>query len=368
MKNIIFIIVILVFAGACKNINNKNQDFIIKGNITGYNDAEVVLCKYEANRLIPIDSTFMRNSKFKFKHIKLESPELFYLIIDSDQIIIEFFMDCNDIQINAEYNRGGILEVSGSKTHDEFVAFSENNLVFENKQKEIFSQKEIAMSNNNTVLSGELESMYSSVYREQINFIRSYVKENNASFVSVYITSRALADIMTLEELENLTSDLADTVKSSLYYQELKAKIEVMKRTQTGMQALDFSLADTSGTNISLSSLQGKYVLLDFSASWHGPSRKRNSELKKIRKKYGYRGFEIYQASFERDKNNWKNVIEEDKIDWICLSDIKALDSDVADLYGIRKFPTTFLLDKSGVIIINDVIVEDLDSLLTELL
>ena len=63
-----------------------------------------------------------------------------------------------------------------------------------------------------------------------------------------------------------------------------------------------------------------------------------------------------------------EKIIEADQIDWICVSDIKGLDSDLADLYGIRKFPTIFLLDKGGVIIINDVNIEELDSVLTELL
>ena len=363
-----FFLILLVFAVTCKNTNDEDQDFLIKGYITGYLEGKVVLGKYQNDRLISVDSVFMTKSKFMFKHIKVESPEIYFLIVDDDQIIIEFFMDCNDIRINADYNTGGTLEVSGSKTHDEYVAFLENNLVFENKQREIYSQKEIAMSNNDTVLLQELDSMYTNVYKEQIDFIRLYIKENNASFVSVYIASRTLADNISLEELENLTSNFADTVRSSVYYNELKDKIEDKKRIQAGMQAPDFSLTDTSGINISLSSLQGKYVLLDFSASWHRPCRSRNSELQKIRKKYRDRGFEIYQVSFERDKNQWINVIETDKIDWICVSDLKALDSDIADLYVIRKFPTTFLLDKSGVIINNDVKIEELDMILERFL
>ena len=368
MKELSVILILFVFIGACKNTHNDdNKDFLIKGYINDYPKGKVVLCKYQDNKLVPVDSVFMTKNKFKFKYIKVENPEIYYLIVDDNQIIIEFFMDCNNIQINADNNNRGFIEVEGSKTHDEYVAFLENNLVFENKQKEIHSQKEIAELNNDTVLLNELDSMYSNVYQEQIDFIRSYIKENNASFVSAFIASRTLADIVKLDELESITSNFSDTVRTSVYFKDLKDKIEIKKRTQPGMQALDFSLPDTSGTVISLSSLQGKYVLLDFSASWHEISRSRNPQFKKIRKKYKNKGFEIYQVSFERNKIQWKDVINEDKIDWICVSDIEGLNSDVEDLYGIRKLPTTFFLDKRGVIISDNVNIYELDSILASL-
>ena len=224
------------------------------------------------------------------------------------------------------------------------------------------------MSNNDTVLLAELEEDYKAVSDEQLNFIMKYVKENNSSFVSTFIASRSLADYLPLNELEKLTNNFQDTVKASVYYKELKDKIDVRKRTQEGMQAPDFSLPDTSGTNISLSSLQGKFVLLDFSASWHGTGRSRNPEFRKLYDKYKSKGFEIYQASLERNKKQWKQVIEADKINWICVSDIKGLDSDVVKLYGIRTFPINYLLDKNGIIISSDISVEELDAVLEDIL
>ena len=168
--------------------------------------------------------------------------------------------------------------------------------------------------------------------------------------------------------MEKLTNNFQDTVKTSVYYKELRDKIDIRKRTQEGMQAPDFSLPDSSGTNISLSSLQGKFVLLDFAASWHGTSRSRNPEFRKLYDKYKSKGFEIYQASLERNKKQWKQVIEADQINWICVSDIKGLDSDVVKLYGIRTFPINYLLDKNGVIISSNLSAEELDAVLEDIL
>ncbi|NPA44283.1 MAG: AhpC/TSA family protein [Chlorobi bacterium] len=368
MKKFFIIIIPILILFSCKNNEKKEKDFLVKGYITGYFEGKVVLSKYDDGHLVPIDSVWMTKNQFKFKHVKVNTPELYYIIVDDGEIIIEFFMEQNDIQINADYNTKENLEVEGSKTHDEYVSFLENNVVFENKQSRIYEQKELAMSNNDTSLLSQLEKEYASVADEQISFIKKYVNENNNSFVSVFIASRSLADYLDLNELEKLKDNFTDTIKSSIYFKELQDKIAVRKRTQIGMQAPDFTLADTSGNNISLSSLQGKYVLLDFAASWHGISRSRNHELNKIYKKYNKKGFEILQVSFERNMKQWKNVLDADNVKWICVSDIKALDSDIIKLYGIRKLPTNFLLDKQGKIIYSNLSPEKLNEVLKNLL
>ncbi|MCF6366245.1 MAG: AhpC/TSA family protein [Bacteroidales bacterium] len=368
MKKLIILIISFLVFFSCKNSYKKENDYLIKGYITGYFEGKVVLGKYLDGKLVTIDSLFMTKSKFKFKHVKINTPELYYLIVDDGQIIIEFFMEPNHVQVNADYNKQGMVEVQGSKTHAEYVAFLENNVVFENKQSKIYEQKDIAMSNNDTALLTELETDFRAVSEEQMNFILKYVKENNESFVSTFIASRSLADYLPLNELEKITENFKDTVRTSVYYKELSDKIEVRKRTQDGMQAPDFSLPDTSETNISLSSLQGKYVLLDFAASWHGLSRSRNPEYKKLYDKFKPKGFEIFQACLERNKKQWKQVIEADKINWICVSDIKGLDSDVVKLYGIRTFPVNYLLDKNGKIIGSNLSAEELDEILKDIL
>jgi peroxiredoxin len=368
MKRSIYLLLLIILLFSCKNSGERSEGYLIKGYITGYFTGKVVLAKYKDNKMISIDSTLMKKSRFKFKEVKIDHPELLYLIIDDGNIVIEFFADKNHMQINADYNKGNMLEVQGSKAHSEYVSFLENNVVFENKQKEIYDQKDIAVSNNDTAMLALLDSMFSATYREQMNFIYSYVNENTNSFVSAFIASRSLADHITLDQLESISNNFSDSVRSSIYYKELTDKIEVRKLTQEGMQAPDFSLPDTTGHLISLSSLQGKFVLLDFSAGWHGPSRSRHSELGDLYEKYASKGFEIFQVGFERNKVEWQNVIAADKIKWICVSDIKGLDSELVNLYGIRSLPRSFLLDRSGVIISKDLSTEELDMLLDRIL
>lgn len=368
MNKLLIIIIPILFLFSCKNTEKNEKDYSVKGYITGYFEGKVVLSKYDEGKLEAIDSVYMTKSGFKFKHVKIKTPELYYLIVDDGKIIIEFFMEQHDIQVNADYNNKGLLEVQGSKSHDEYLSFLQNNVVFENKQSKIYEQKELAMSNNDTSLLVQLSNNYKDVADEQFNFIKQYVLENDSSFVSAFIASRSLANELSLKDLETITANFKDTIKSSIYYKELINIIEIRKRTQVGVQAPDFSLPDTASVNISLSSLQGKYVFLDFSASWHGVSRSRNPELNIIYKKYKNKGFEIYQASLERNMQQWKNIIKADKINWICVSDIKGLESDIIKLYGIKVLPTNFLLDKNGTIIKTNLTPYDLELYLASVL
>jgi thiol-disulfide isomerase/thioredoxin len=122
-------------------------------------------------------------------------------------------------------------------------------------------------------------------------------------------------------------------------------------RLSKGSIAPEISLQDPEGDTISLSSLRGKYVLLDFWASWCSPCRGENPNLVNIYKKYHADGFEIYQVSLDRKRNDWLKAIEKDKLTWIHVSDLKMWNSVVVPIYQIGGIPMNFLLDPEGRII-----------------
>ncbi len=349
MKKILFLIIPVFLFLSCKQ-DKKEKDYLIKAYITGYFDGEVVLNKVRNGKLLPIDSLHMKKSKFKFKHVKIKTPEMFWFVIDKGNFVVQFFADPHDMQINADYNTGK-SEVEGSKTHAEYVSFLETNTVYENKLKKINEQKNIAYENNDTVLLKNLDSATAGILNEQIDFTKKYCYEHNKSYVSLYLTLSNLADYLSLPDLENVFNHFSDTLKTSPYYAELKDFISLRKNVQPGKQAPDFALPDTSGTTVSLSSLQGNYVLLAFSASWNGWCRADNKILSDLYGKYHKKGFEIYQVFAEQNKQQWKNIIQSDKIYWTAVSDIKGLDSEVLHLYTVRKLPQYFLTDKNGIII-----------------
>jgi len=131
----------------------------------------------------------------------------------------------------------------------------------------------------------------------------------------------------------------------------IEAQAATLRTFTTGAEAPLFAGPDPEGNEISLESLRGKVVLLDFWASWCGPCRKENPNVVKIYNKYKEKGFEILGVSLDRTKSRWVQAIEADKLTWLHVSDLKGWKSAYGRLYGVSSIPQTVLLDKEGKII-----------------
>jgi peroxiredoxin len=137
---------------------------------------------------------------------------------------------------------------------------------------------------------------------------------------------------------------------------------------EIGMLAPDIELPSPEGKMISLKSLRGKYVLVDFWASWCPPCRDENQHTVEIYNKYKGKDFEIYGVSLDNKMERWKNAIQDDGITWVQVSDLKYWDSPTAAMYGINGIPFTLLLNKEGRIIEVNIFGSDLEEKLESLI
>ena len=124
-----------------------------------------------------------------------------------------------------------------------------------------------------------------------------------------------------------------------------------MKLTAVGEIAPDFTQNDPDGKPVKLSDFRGKYVLVDFWASWCGPCRAENPNVVAAFNKYKGKNFTILGVSLDRERDPWLKAITDDKLTWTHVSDIKYWDNEVAKMYGVRSIPANFLLDKTGKIV-----------------
>lgn len=147
----------------------------------------------------------------------------------------------------------------------------------------------------------------------------------------------------------NQNPDIAQSLTQQLA--QVKAEVEKAQSTAVGKIAPDFTQNQVDGTAMNLSDLRGKVVLVDFWASWCRPCRKANPEVVALYNKYKDQDFEIIGVSLDRNKGAWEKAIEVDKLTWYHVSDLKGWQNAVAQLYGVRSVPQTFLLDAEGRII-----------------
>jgi peroxiredoxin len=198
--------------------------------------------------------------------------------------------------------------------------------------------------------------------------LKSFLEQNKASFVNFFVLSQIGGYTPDVAEIEPLFQSLAPSLKNSAEGKAFAEKVVSLKAVSIGSTAPDFTQNDIKGNPVKLSSLRGKYVLVDFWASWCGPCRHENPVVVEAYNQFKDKNFTILGVSLDNAKANWEKAIAADKLDWTQVSDLKGWQNEVAALYGVQSIPQNFLLDPQGKIIAKNLRGEELKSKLGELI
>ncbi|RAK70142.1 TlpA disulfide reductase family protein [Hymenobacter edaphi] len=198
-----------------------------------------------------------------------------------------------------------------------------------------------------------LEARFMTTQARNTGALKSLIRRNPTSVVSAF----ALGTPQIFNADENFT--FADSVATQLrkaqpdsrYTKALVQTLEPLRKTAIGTVAPDIQLTNPAGKVVSLSSLRGQYVLLDFWASWCGPCRQENPNVVKTYEQYKNKKFTVYGVSLDQDKGKWEKAIQADGLTWTHVSDLKGWQSAAGQAYGVQSIPMNFLLDPQGRII-----------------
>jgi len=370
MKKVLFIVLgSAMFLGACDAFkSDKNPAYTIDATIRGVEDStSIFLYVRKDGEMTILDTVALKNSKAQFKGV-VESPEMMYINIGTTNKAINLFVENAKIQISAHADSLDKVIVTGSKTQDDFIAFRKALEPIEQRSNDLNQRYQVAMATGDTAAIRQIQIDADQLYPDQTAAITTFIGSKNGSFLTPYIIKNYLVFEMEVEQLDSMLSKLDTTLYHSPDYKFLAERVAVMQKVAIGQPALDFALVDPAGIPVPISSFKGKYLLIDFWASWCGPCRRENPNVVKLYNDFNDKGFEIIGVSFDDDRDKWLKAIEDDKLTWAHVSDLQGWGCEAGKLYAVNSIPATVLLNREGVIIAKNLRGDALRKKLEELL
>lgn len=349
--NVLLFISFLIFLSCGENPSNGTEKIKISVKIDGSgNYDEVRLQKVNSDYSIElVESANFVEDEIEFNIFVFEST-LFRLDF-MGYTSLDLILDKSDVDIFVD-DSNSLFEFTVNGSDDtEILKSIENKITnYRSEIRELNINFVEASQNRDFELVNSIQSEFDFKKNQFELSLKDYLSSAKSS-LAVLVT----ADYLDIEEnlifWETIYNNYTEEFKDNSYFKNFENKLIKIKSISIGSVAPDIILNDTSGVPISLASLRGKYVLLDFWAAWCRPCREENPNIVENYNNYKSYGFDVYQVSLDRTKEDWVRGIKQDKLPWINVSDLKYYQSEAAELYNVDRIPSAFLLDPVGKII-----------------
>lgn len=352
--------------------------FTIIGKLDDTIDNRKVILTYRNDDKEYTDSVVVSKGHFRIKgktdevtkaNIKLSTGKAASEKITFDELFNmdeqSFFLTNTKIKI-----RGGSLKtamIKGGAEQREYLIYKSQTVPMLDSIRSLRKQLYASKKNGNPMHTIGMDNLLDSLETVLSDRKERFIREHSDSYVALDLLAQRSKEIST-PEFEALFKQLNDNIRNTSLGMEIQKKIDAVKASTVGKQAMDFEVEDINGDKITLTSYIGKYVLLDFWASWCMPCRAENPILKQAYENFSAYNFDILSVSLDTKRALWERAIHEDGLPWKQVSDLKGAKSPIALGYGISAIPQNFLIDPTGKIIAKNLRGEDLEKKLKYLL
>lgn len=343
-----------------------NAQNVISGTVSGADGRKIYLFDDADNN--PDDSTVLQKGQFSFTIKQPSEPSVFALILEGTDQPLLFVPGPTPQQLTLSADKFPIA--TAVKGNDNTKALQEYQVQFQP-----LIQRAHALNQEASGISGDDEAAKEAFRKKAgvfsddvIKTGKTFVQQHPKALASMWMLINELRPRLKPDEFAGLFAGLDKSLQTGKYGQSVSQYIRSQKLSGIGEMADDFSQGDVDGKAIKLSSFRGKYVLVDFWASWCGPCRAENPNVVKAFNKYKGKNFTILSISLDDDKNRWLHAIKQDGLNWTHVSDLHGWSNEVAVQYGIRSIPSNFLVDPQGRIIARNLRGSALEDKLGEIL
>ena len=318
-----------------------------------FDDVEnkMMIAEYESVNGDVMDTVQKNEKGFFIFTGSLKEPQLmkFRLIDDANASENSFYMENNNLDVTGKWNDRKSWKWKGSQVPADYDEYEQQTNAISSKISSSDSLIGVYQESNMDTEAIELVKKLDMLLKEKREITKKFIADHPRSPVSLnqlLLNFYANATPLEIKETYELLDSTVKQMPDGKYF--FKEVLTPALNTDIGRVAPDFSLPDRNGKSVSLANYKGKYVLIDFWASWCVPCRKAIPELRQLYDKYKSQSFELLSISLDNRKESWLAAMDQDKHTWTSLGDGKGFQSPVAAIYGVKAIPYTIMINKNG--------------------